>query len=373
MQRKHHFFLFTLLSTSAYIACTAPDPGVGTTTSGSTTATTATTATTSTSGDVTTTTTAGTTNGTTTATTGLDITTGMTTDDGDTGPRMEECEYDAAGNPVLDPNGVHICTCISIATWGALGTYGAVPGMDGQDAVVAWLNANSTGDAEYFPTKPVVTEDYLKAFDVILIQDISKWAAFSAEESAAFEAWVRAGGGVITLNGYSADGNEMANVNGLLAFAGLSYVPSSDTANEMQRMTKLGTCADCYGSAVPQAGWVATHPISANMQQVGAFHGRAVMGGTPVAEEFGAVLGATAEVELGRVFMFHDEWVTYNSQWTGTGLPTDCRDPNYSANGLCSLEHPIEQYTIPQFWFNSILWTSGDPECFVIEDDTIIR
>ena len=369
IKRKLVWSLFSLCSAAAWVACTAPDPsGTGTTTSGTgTTATgseTSATGDSASSGDVTTTATG-------TSDDNIDLTTGQTTEDEETG-RETECEFDANGNPVLDENGMQKCTCIKLATWGALGTYGAVPGMDGQDAIVAWLNDNSTGEAEYFPAKPPLTADYLNNYDVILIQDISAWAPFTAEEKTAFETWIRAGGGVITLNGYKADGNEMTNVNSLLAFSGISYVPSSDTANETQRATKLGVCQDCYGSAVPQAGWT-THPIGMNMKQVGAFHGRAVMGGMPVAEEFGAVLGATAEVDAGHVFVFHDEWVTYNSQWTGVGLPTDCRLPDKSAGGVCTLEHPVEQYTIPQFWYNAISWSSGSPTCFIIEDDTIIR
>ena len=31
---------------------------------------------------------------------------------------------------------------------------------------------------------------------------------------------------------------------------------------------------------------------------------------------------AATGVDAGRVFVFHDEWITYNSQWTGAGLVT---------------------------------------------------
>jgi hypothetical protein len=347
-QQKRVWSVLGVSSASLWLACTAGDPAtMPPTTSQTTTATTQTTTENTSSIDPTT---SISTEPTTTAT--------ATDTDTDTEP---ECTVDG------------VCVCIKLASWGALGAYGAEGGSgEGQDAIVAWLNDNSTGDADYFLAKPALTAEALAIYDVILIQDVSMWAAFTPDEKAAFEAWVRAGGGVITLNGYSANNNEMANVNDLLSFTGLSYVPASDTANETQRATKLGVCEDCYGASVPQEGWT-THPIGLNMKQVGAFHGRAVMGGTPVAVEFGSTLGATAEIDLGHVFMFHDEWVTYNSQWTGAGLPTDCSDQQYSANGQCLTEHPLEQYTIPQFWYKSLLWTSGAPECFVTEDDTIIR
>lgn len=360
-QHKRAWSILGVSSASLWLACTAGDPTY-TDTSGSNQTTSATTqGTTST-----TTSTTSTTSSTTSNSTGIDLTNGATTEDVTTADTEREAECS-----VVD--GMQVCVCIKLASWGALGAYGAEGGTgEGLDAIVAWLNENSTGQADYFATKPAITAESLGAYDVVLVQDISTWAPFTPDEKAAFEAWVRAGGGVISLNGYSANNNEMSNVNDLLGFSGLSYVPASDTANETQRATKLGVCEDCYGASVPQEGWT-THPIGLNMKQVGAFHGRAVMGGTPVAQEFGAVLGATAEMDLGHVFMFHDEWVTYNSQWTGAGLPTDCSDQQYSANGQCLTEHPLQQYSIPQFWYNSIKWVSGDPACFEIEDETIIR
>lgn len=272
-----------------------------------------------------------------------------------------------------DENGMEVCVCIKIATWGALGTFGAVPGMDGQDAIGAWLNENSTGDAEYFAAKPPITAESLAAYNVIIIQDVSAWAAFTADEKAAFEAWIKGGGGVITLNGYSANGNEMINVNDLLGFTGISYVASSDTSNEAVREALLGDCDYCYGSSVPQAGWE-THPLTENMKKVGAFYGRSITPGTAtvVATEGENVVGAAAQLESGRVFVFHDEWVTYNSQWTGDGLPKDCRDSTLHPM-VCALEHPLEQYSLPQFWFNSLKWLSGDKACFDITDPTIVK
>lgn len=280
--------------------------------------------------------------------------------------REVECRID-------EETGMEVCSCVKVASWGALGNFGAVPGMDGQDAIVAWLNQNSTGEAEYFATKPPITTESLASFHVIIIQDVSAWAAFTAEEKAAFEAWVREGGGVMSLNGYLEDANEMANVNDLLAFTGMSYIPASDTSNEAERMTQLGKCHYCYGAAVPQAGWT-EHPIGANMKFVGAFHGRAVTPGdaTIVAQENGNVLGAAAQYDEGYVFMFHDEWVTYNSQWTGVGLMDDCRIEN-DHDMECWTEHPTLKYSLPQFWYNSLQWVSGSPTCFDINDETIIK
>ncbi len=281
--------------------------------------------------------------------------------DGDGDASKTECKI----NPIT---GMEVCVCIKITTWGALGTYGAVPGMDGTDAITAWLNANSTGDADYFAAKPVIDEASLANYDVIILQDLSAWPAFSEAEIAAFNAWILAGGGVISLNGYSANGSEMNNVNALLAASGMSYVANSDTSG-----TASGACAYCYGNSVPQAGWT-THPIAANLTQVGAFHGRSVTAGDGeiVAQGADGVYGATKALGEGRVFMFHDEWVTYNSQWTGENIPGS-ESCHVDPNNQCYGEGPAEKYSSAQFWYNSIKWAGGDRECFEVHVPGIVK
>lgn len=285
--------------------------------------------------------------------------------DGD-GGREPECTIDETGNKS--------CVCIKVATWGALGAYGAVPGMDGTDAITAWLNSNSTGEADYFATKPAITAEFLAAYDVIILQDLSGWPAFTPDEIAAFDAWISTargelpGGGVISLNGYSANGSEMTNVNTLLASTGMSYVPNSDTSGNNTGVM----CAYCYGNSVPQAGWT-DHPITLNLTQVGAFHGRSITPGDAqiVAQTADGVVGAAKQMGAGRVFMFHDEWVTYNSQWTGEGI-TGAESCHDDPNNTCYGHGPAEQYSSAQFWYNSLIWAASDPTCFEIEDPNII-
>ena len=84
--------------------------------------------------------------------------------DGDLNPGLGDGDGDGdMREPECDP-GTGVCVCIKLATWGGLGTYGAMPGMDGQDAIDRWLNENSTGEAEYFPTKPAITAEFLSWF-----------------------------------------------------------------------------------------------------------------------------------------------------------------------------------------------------------------
>ncbi len=262
--------------------------------------------------------------------------------------------------------------CVKLATWGALGEWGAVPGRDGQDAITAWLNETSTGEAEYFPQKPQITTDSLSRFDVIILQDLAQWT-FSSQELMVFEEWVRAGGGVMSLQGYSDQPTEAHPTNELLAFSGMQYAGLSGAGDISTSAANEDGCAYCLGNSDRQGGWISEHPISANISLVGAFHGRSIDPGgvgRVVAKWDGLVAGATVEVGEGRIFMFHDEWVTYSSQWDGTTLMEDCRtvDQYHSCYGV----HPTTSYQIPQFWYNSIRWVSN-AGCFDIQDEAIVK
>ncbi len=274
------------------------------------------------------------------------------------------------------------CSCINIAVFGQQGAFGAVPGMDGVSAIQQWLNENSSAAAALFREKPAITAEFLSQYDVIILEDPRsvkdgpKWQ-YSAEEIAAVETWIRTAPdglarGIISLSGYSADAAEVDPTNALLAFSGMQYVAGSDTLG-----SSTDTCAYCLGNSVPQREWNAAHPISANISAVGAFHGRSVTvsgAAETVSTQGTTILAAAAQVDLGRVFMFHDEWVTYNSQWNGQGLTNNClteyeTDPNHA----CRQVHPSTTYQTSTFWYNALKWVSGDPQCFDITDPTIIK
>lgn len=287
---------------------------------------------------------------------------------GGTAPRDPRC--DDQGN----------CSCINIGMLGRNGTYGAVPGEDGNAALVAWLNENSSAAAQNHATKPTLTPEFLANYDVLILQALEnqegagmQWQ-FSAEEIAAFEAWVRAGGGVISLMGYGAEPIEATPTNALLAFSGLQYSGLTEAGDSALEGSCPDTCCYCLGNSIPSTGWVATHPISANLTAVGAYYGRSITAPATaqVVEKMGAMtLGATVQADAGRVFMFHDEWVTYTSQWDGTGLEDDCQygDPNNACNDVT----PGNNYQVPQFWYNALKWVSGDVACFDIRDPEIIK
>jgi hypothetical protein len=170
--------------------------------------------------------------------------------------------------------------CIRIGLLGRRPSYGAMPGADNTDALQSWLNAHvkSGTTVTVVTTDTPITAEFLGGFEVVILQALEQqeggpYWTFDQAELAAFETWVRAGGGVITLTGYGAQAAEVNPTNQLLAFSGMAY--NTDDV--------MGTCPDnccyCAGSSIPLGGWHAEHPIAANVTSVGVFHGRTVSPG----------------------------------------------------------------------------------------------
>ena len=262
--------------------------------------------------------------------------------------------------------------CLTIGMLGRLPTYGAVPGQDNTGALQEWLNTKSSAAVDLITTDTTLSSEFLEQYDVLIFQALEDreggplWT-FGDEEKANLEAWLRAGGGLITLTGYGAQATEVNPTNDLLAFTGMSYKTDDILPN----------CTDggcyCAGNSVPLRGFDPAHPISQHISAVGAFHGRSIDAPSDaqvVASEGTLTYGATKQIDAGRVFMFADEWVSYTSQWQAGGGDPSCRtDPNHSCYGRTADVF----YQVPQFWYNALVWASGDAACFEIEDPAIIR
>jgi hypothetical protein len=251
--------------------------------------------------------------------------------------------------------------CLRVLSLGKPADLGAVPGQGGFDAVVEWLNLTSNAAADHLPGPTALTPELLDSYDVILIQDLSAWE-LTPDDVFHFSQWVKAGGGAIALSGYSGSGLDVVQSNALLSFTGLNFsVTAQDSA------LVLGECGYCLGASRKTAGFDVSHPISAEVQAVGSFLGRSVQGeGQLVLSEDGLQLGVTKELEQGRVFLFHDDWISYVSQWTGE-VTYACEN-----NPSCAEESPEYSYQVAQFWFNALGW-AGRSSCLVINDDSVIR
>jgi uncharacterized membrane protein len=246
--------------------------------------------------------------------------------------------------------------CLRLLSVGTPAVQGVVPGMGGLDAIVGWLNTSSNVSAEHRPDPLPFTMEGLDDFDLVLLQDLSA-LSLTSQDKEAFAQWVKAGGAVIALSGYEANDVGVARANQLLSFTGLSFsVAALDTA------LALSDCGYCLGSSVKTAGFNPSHPISEGVTAVGSFLGRAVQGdGEVVISEAGQTLAVSKEVELGRVLMYHDDWITYVTQWTGQ-VSSSCE-----TNPSCSEESPLKSYQVGRFWSNALKWAVPQADCLLID------
>jgi hypothetical protein len=264
------------------------------------------------------------------------------------------------------------CTCVNIGLLGRLPTYGAVPGQDNTAALEAWLNEKSSAVVVTHTTDVAITPEFLSQYDVLILQALENQEGgpywdYEGQEVVALRQWVEAGGGIISMMGYGAVANEVNPTNTLLSFSGFSY----NGDDILYECGLVPVCCHCLGSSVPMEGWNQNHPISANINSVGVFHGRSINAPAEaeiVAEGEGGIYGATLQWGEGRIFVFNDEWVSYTSQWTGEGVDDDCMT---DTDDVCYGISPDTQYQVPQFWYNAIKWVS-DRECFTIDEPTIV-
>jgi len=235
-----------------------------------------------------------------------------------------------------------VCDCLKIATLGYPGVHG---GAGATDVFESWLQGKSVNGAVALESQEL-TAARLKDFQVIIVQDVRAGTqigldkgigrTYSSDEVLALKNWVREGGGVMALTGYG-QASEISNSNLLFADFGLSY---GSTAI----LPKNGT------QTVGVTGWVQTHPVSVGVTAIGADNGYPVTGGELVAFSQGTLgnhdVGRSASVGKGKAFMWGDEWITYDSEWTDR---TDYQVERFWQNtlkyltpsGICQVPVPI--------------------------------
>lgn len=254
------------------------------------------------------------------------------------GPMAEVCDgVDNDGNGIIDDVDVGmdgVCDCLKIATIGYAGQWGS------GSVFSNWLDGKSQQGVTALENQ-VITSALLQSFDVIVIQDVRESTmsgvgsgvgrAYSQAEIDALKGWVAAGGGVMTLIGYG-DSSEVVNVNRLLAPYGLSY------GNQQV----LGSV---NGSTRPITNW-AMHPLAEQVTRVGTDNGYAVSGGgTLVAwdtRDGNVDVARALEHQAGRVYVWGDEWITYDSEWSAH-----------------------QDYQVERFWLNSLKWLTAVGRCQV--------
>lgn len=256
----------------------------------------------------------------------------------------ETCDgVDNDGNGIVDDvdaGGDGVCDCLSIGTIGHIG-----PWSDGGNIFATWLNARTPQGAVELGDQ-VLTPELLAPLQVIVVLHVGTMQitnndvvtpanhAFSDAEAAAFGAWVKAGGGVMTTIGYSGnEAEEVVNVNRLLSTVDAGYsVTNLDLSDYVTR-------------------WE-THAVTDGVRRIFTSNGVEPSGsGTAVA--FGPDERVALRVNQsgdGHVVVWGDEWITYDSEW-----------------------EDVQDQQVELFWLNILKWLSPPKTCQVPIPPDVVR
>ena len=198
----------------------------------------------------------------------------------------------------VDEGGDGLYDCQTIALFGSAGA-------NGSSNFVAWLESNGTDIVRIQDSTdgaPALTAAELDAHQVIILDRLIR--EYTDEEAALLTAWVTAGGGLMVLTGYSGGGGDFY-ANTLLEDIGLEYNVSGGLLSGPVTTFNPHPVTGGLTSVTFSGGWV-----------VGEVAG--VTGGTnTVVASIGAyTVGIVQQRGLGRVFVWGDEWITFDSEWT---------------------------------------------------------
>lgn len=185
-----------------------------------------------------------------------------------------------------------ICDCLRI---GIVGSPGSNPSANFQ----GWLVARGTS-VDRSHTAPTETFDaaFVAKYDVLIFDKLSR--DYTAAEADALKVWVEAGGGFVSMTGYT-DTPLDFRANTLLAPIGLSYQP---------------------GLHSEPVTIFATHPVTAGLTSV-TFLGGYLVGDSGGSGGTSTVIGSISagpvayahERGKGRAVVWGDEWIEYDSEW----------------------------------------------------------
>jgi hypothetical protein len=243
---------------------------------------------------------------------------------------MEVCDaFDNDANGVvddLDADGDGVCDCLRIATLGFPGGWGT------GYFISNWLEPLAPQARVDSLEGEVLTPEALAGYDVIFALNASPNAigrSYTADEARALVAWVKDGGGLMTVIGFSDDANEVANVNLLLAGFDLHYEPSAIFISSSTLSVPVNEFA--------------AHPITAGVTAVGMDNGYEPRGtGTVYAKKDQVNIGIAQEFGKGHVDVWGDEWIMYANEWRERA-----------------------EYGVPRFWLNTIQWLTPSAVCKV--------
>jgi hypothetical protein len=195
----------------------------------------------------------------------------------------------------VDKGNDGIYDCQHIALFG-------LPGLDPSANFVAWLQSNgSVVERIQTAAGTPLTAALLNGYNVIILDRLVR--TYTADEAGLLRDWVSAGGGLMVMSGYTGNQSDLDNPNSLVADLGLTFTPGLESG--------------------PVTMFV-PHPLTTGITSMTFSGGFRVVSQAPVDGETDTVVanltsgpvGVAQDRALGRVFLWGDEWITFDSQWT---------------------------------------------------------
>jgi len=218
----------------------------------------------------------------------------------------------------IDVGGDGLCDCLQIGVMGN-------PGSLASSSFAAWLTARGTSVTRFGLDATPLTAEQLAMFDVVILDRLVR--EYSADEAALLRDFVAAGGGVLAMTGYDGSGADRTRPNGLFAGLGVEYLP--DLRNGPVTMFE-------------------SHPLTEGLSSVtfaGGYRIGEIAGApgtrTTVARLPDGAAGVAVELGEGRAFIWGDEWIQFDSEWSS--MPQ-----------------------ITQLWVNALSWLGPQDRCVVL-------
>lgn len=209
----------------------------------------------------------------------------------------------------VDQGGDGIYDCSRIALFGN-------PGSLGSSNFLTWLESNGVTVARIQTDSSTLSVQLLSSYDVVIIDRLVR--QYSLDEALLLRTWVEAGGGLMSMTGYTGGAPDIDNPNSLLGELGLGYVPGLRSGPVTMFVPHATTSS--LTSVTFSGGF-----------RVEVLPGPLAATSTVVAHLSDGPAAVAAERGSGRVFVWGDEWVQFDSEWSS--MPE-----------------------IPRFWANVLGW-----------------
>jgi hypothetical protein len=181
---------------------------------------------------------------------------------------------------------------------GIFGNPGPRPSSDFQK----WLTlAGASATRVQTTQSEALTAAVTNAFDVVILDHLVR--SYTSVEVAVLETWIQAGGGVVSMSGYTGDHNTDWRGNDLLAPLGVAYelplIANGPVTSFVSHPTTAGLTSVTFtgGYAIADIGNSAsTRTIVATLPE--------------------GTVGYAIQFGNGRGFVWGDEWIEYDSEWS---------------------------------------------------------